>query len=1178
MVGSTTLEGVVLLKRPFFYRILFYTLNFVLSISFLIPSTSSFCIAWGCFFTEVEKIFPMGRTVASFLFFRRAILLTLLMGLATLSKAQLTLVYSTTDVSCHGGTNGIATVVAFGGAAPYTYQWSTGATTPTISNLAAGTYVVTVVDNNQLQATTEVIILEPVALTVTLFSTYQICDVMPDGTAGAQPNGGVPPYSYLWSTGATTDNITGLVEGTYSITVTDANNCTTEGTVDVTAFTSEGIWIGDSTIHITCFEANDGMAIAMPMSGTGPYLYAWSNGDTTMKVTNLAPGPYTVTVTDVNGCAGTLTFLVEEPTELTTTVGVTPASCAATGSVVVTPNGGTGPYNIEWGNGLTDFTITGLAPGTYTATVTDANGCEEEVTVTVTGTGSSLTVNGTVVAPAGCTINGSGLISVVSGSGTYTYSWSDGQTTAQAVNLPAGTYTVTVTDVANSCTGVGIVVIPSITAVEVTAIPLANASCNTGGVAFAQVTVGIAPFVYEWSNGQQGPTATGLLPGDYSVTVTDTTGCVGVANVQITQIPLPVTITQVISNATCSAGGSAQVVASSGQPPYTYTWSNGASTATVSGLLVGTYFVTVTDSLGCTRTDSVIILQTPAPVLNPIVLSSAGCLGGGSASAGVAGGLAPFTYVWSNGETTATAVNLPPGTATVTVRDANGCEVSASVQISPPTQPSASVAIIQPADCNNGATIVAIPAGGLAPYHFAWSTGDSTATVSNVPPGVYSLTVTDANSCSTVVPTIFIQATGNIKLGDFVWYDVDQNGIQSGVELGLGVAGVVVNLTTEGADGSFGTSDDVVVATTITGPTGHYLFDCVEPGTYVIVFSNLPTGYQFTFKDVGQNECLDSDADLMGATDPFTVVAGQSNNICIDAGIHMECEPLLFPGTICCNQTICFGETPNRIQEVAPPVGGEGALEYLWMEFKKQSQGPATWVEIPGATERDLQTGPLRETSYFMRRCRRVGCERYIESNIITVAVLPIGSSTCNSFAQDLSLKALGPSSVEVSWETGLEAEAFTYTVQHSKDGSNWMDLAEMNAYYNGNEVNRYQYLDRMPSPGINFYRIQRSAPDGAQATSVDRYIELRMGDEELVSVYPNPARSVLYVKNLIKSEQEGVITITSSTGALVTSLVVPAIATQVQEIDLRGLPAGLYYVHVRLGNGTSTVTKISKL
>jgi len=1167
------------LEKPlFFYRYLFNTLNFVLFISFLIPSTISFGVAKGCLFTKVEKIFPMGQTVAPTPFFKSTLLFLCLIGLSVVSEAQLSLVYSTTNVSCHGDNNGIATVVASGGEAPYTYMWSTGAGTPTINNLAAGTYEVTVVDNNQLQATGSVTILEPVALGITLFSTYQICDVMPDGTAGAQPTGGVPPYSYLWSTGATTENITGLVEGIYSVTVTDANACTQEGTIEVLAFTNEGIWIGDSTIHITCFEANDGMAIAMPMSGTAPYLYAWSNGDTTMKVTNLAPGPYTVTVTDVNGCAGTLTFLVEEPTELTTTVGVTPASCAATGSVVVTPNGGTGPYNIEWGNGLTDFTITGLAPGTYTATVTDANGCEEEITITVTGTGSSLTVNGTVVAPAGCTINGSGLISVVSGSGMYTYLWSDGQTTAQAVNLPAGTYTVTVTDIANSCTGVGIVVIPSITAVEVAATPLVNASCNAAGSAIATVTLGIAPFTYEWSNGQQGATATGLLPGAYSVTVTDTTGCVGVANVQITQIPLPVSSTQVLSNATCSAGGSAVVVASSGQPPYTYMWSNSATTATISGLSVGTYYVTVTDSLGCTRTDSVNVLLTPPPVLNPVVLSTAGCLGGGSATVGVTGGLAPYSYLWSNGETTATAVNLPPGTSTVVVRDANACEVSASVLINPPNQPSASVAIINPADCNSGATVVAIPSGGLAPYSFSWSTGDSTATVSNVPPGTYSLTVTDANGCSTIVPTIFIQQTGNIKIGDFVWYDVDQNGLQSAVELGLGVPGVTVNLTTEGADGAFGTSDDVVVATTITGPTGHYLFDCVEPGTYVVVFSNLPSGYQFTFKDVGQNECLDSDADLLGATDPFTVVAGQSNNICIDAGIHMECEPLIFPGTICCNQTICSGETPSRIQEVAPPSGGEGSLEYLWMEFIRRPQGPATWVPIDGATSRDYQPGQLKETAYYMRTARRAGCDRYIESNIITVEVLPIGSATCTSFAQTITLRAMGPSSVEVRWETSLESEPYLYTVQHSKDGSTWSDLAEVEGYHNSNSVNVYQYLDRMPSPGINFYRIMRTALDGTQLYSADRYIEFQMTQEELLSVYPNPARSVLFVKNLMKSEEEGVITVTSSTGALVTTLVLPAVGTQVQEINLQGVPPGIYYVHIRLGNGITTVTKISKL
>jgi hypothetical protein len=117
-----------------------------------------------------------------------------------------------------------------------------------------------------------------------------------------------------------------------------------------------------------------------------------------------------------------------------------------------------------------------------------------------------------------------------------------------------------------------------------------------------------------------------------------------------------------------------------------------------------------------------------------------------------------------------------------------------------------------------------------------------------------------------------------------------------------------------------------------------------------------------------------------------------------------------------------------------------------------------------------------------------------------------------------------------------------------------------------------------MPSPGINFYRIMRTALDGTQLYSADRYIEFQMTQEELLSVYPNPARSVLFVKNLMKSEEEGVITVTSSTGALVTTLVLPAVGTQVQEINLQGVPPGIYYVHIRLGNGITTVTKISKL
>ena len=229
----------------------------------------------------------MGQVFTFFKNQLKGLLLTGMLLSAFAVSGQIILSVTGTNVTCNGLNNGYATAVASGGWAPYTYQWSNGLTTPSIAALAPGTYTVTVTDIDLAFAIGTITITEPPALGVTVFSTSQICDVSPDGTATAVPFGGVPPYTYQWSNGGTLAMISGLAAGTYTVTVTDASNCTTVGSVNVLVFGNEGIWIGDSTVNITCFGANNGMASAMAMSGTPPYSYSWSNGATDMKINNL---------------------------------------------------------------------------------------------------------------------------------------------------------------------------------------------------------------------------------------------------------------------------------------------------------------------------------------------------------------------------------------------------------------------------------------------------------------------------------------------------------------------------------------------------------------------------------------------------------------------------------------------------------------------------------------------------------------------------------------------------------------------------------------------------------------------------------------------------------------------------------------------------------------------------
>ncbi|MCB0574285.1 MAG: hypothetical protein KDC61_06945, partial [Saprospiraceae bacterium] len=238
------------------------------------------------------------------------------------------------------------------------------------------------------------------------------------------------------------------------------------------------------------------------------------------------------------------------------------------------------------------------------------------------------------------------------------------------------------------------------------------------------------------------------------------------------------------------------------------------------------------------------------------------------------------------------------------------------------------------------------------------------------------------------------------------------------------VPGISVMLMTAGPDGQFETPDDEMVDSTGTDANGKYLFDCVLPGTYIVMFGALPAGYEFTDKDKVNNDCADSDAKSNGKTAPFTIMPGQGDNLCVDAGIHIFCDNVLNAGVVCCNQTICEGDTPALLYNVQSPSGGSGPIEYQWLQLLQMGPAPPTWVAIPGATNETYQPGPLSQTSYFMRCARREGCVTFLESNIITITVQPAGSPGCEDFTMDLNARVAGHSTVIIEWTTTLPETA----------------------------------------------------------------------------------------------------------------------------------------------------------
>lgn len=577
-----------------------------------------------------------------------------------------------------------------------------------------------------------------------------------NGTATAAPGGGGGPYTYLWSNGATTASISGLVAGTYTCTVTDAWGCSATTTTTITQ-PAAVLAASTSPTATTCGLSN-GAATASATGGTAGYTYLWSNGATTASITNVAAGTYTVTVTDTRNCTTTATAVIASSNGVTANAtSNTPASCGqSNGAATVNASGGTGGFTYLWSNGATTQSISGVAAGSYTVTVTSGSpNCFSVATVTVISTGNVTATVTSVQQPSCGLSNGAGTASPAGGT-SYTYLWSNGATTQTVSGLAPGTYTVTVTDV-STCTATATLVINPSNAVVATVPNFTATSCGlSNGVAAATASGGNGNFTYAWSNGATTQVVNGLGSGTFTVTVTDGVGCTGTTSVNIAASSAVTVSIPNFSATTCGQNnGAASAIASGGSGAFTYLWSDGQTTALASGLAGGSYTVTVTDQAGCTGTSTVSIASSTSPSVSIGGQQNVNCFGAstGAATANATSGTAPYTYLWSDGQTTGTASNLAAGSYTVTVTDAAGCTQTASLTITEPVSALAASSVVVD-ESNLGAqdgSIALTPTGGTAPYTYLWSNGQTGQVATALAGGSYSCTITDANGCTTVV-------------------------------------------------------------------------------------------------------------------------------------------------------------------------------------------------------------------------------------------------------------------------------------------------------------------------------------------------------------------------------------------------------------------------------------------
>ena len=585
------------------------------------------------------------------------------------------------------------------------------------------------------------------------------------GAINLSLSGGTIPYNYAWSNNSSDEDLNNITAGTYSVTVTDANGCTATLTEAVNE--PAELVVSASSTPSTCGDAN-GTATATAQGGTAPYAYDWEDGQSSATASGLLAGMYSVTVTDANGCTASHSVTIENQGGPTVTASNDVAICLGeTTTISANVSGGTAPVTIEWQPGgmtAASIDVTPTSTTTYTVTATDANGCtaSDQVTVTVNPNPEADADDDVSV----CLGESVDLIaSATGGTAPYSYEWSNGQMSADLTVSPNTTtiYTVTVTD-ANGCTDEDEVT------VTIFDLPIADSPDDVTACDGTEVTLdvqgleGEPPYTFQWSTGDAGTSTTITVTNsmDVFVTVTDANGCTDVDVTTITVLPNPTA--DAGSDIAICEGEQTTLLASAtgGQAPYIYDWDNGLGAGeshVVSPSSTTTYNLTITDANGCKDTDQVVVTVNDNPTADAGD-NIAICEGASTTlMASATGGSAPYTYNWETLGAGASHDVSPATTTTftVTVTDVNGCEGTDEVVVTVNENPTVMVSG-QDATCGDtNGTATAAAAGGTAPYTYLWNNNETSASISGLSAGNYSVTVTDANGCT---------ATGSVTISN----------------------------------------------------------------------------------------------------------------------------------------------------------------------------------------------------------------------------------------------------------------------------------------------------------------------------------------------------------------------------------------------------------------------------
>ena len=672
-----------------------------------------------------------------------------------------------TDVDCFGAATGAIQSTVSGGTSPYFYQWNTGDTTAGIDNIIIGGFNVLISDTLGCSIFLSDSVFEPEEIMLTHTQVDVLCFGDATGAIDLTVNGGVAPFTYLWSNGDVTEDLNEIPAGSYDVIVTDSNGCTSTRIMSLSEPLS-ALALTETHTDALCIGGDQGTIDLTVAGGTPDYTYLWNNNEIAEDIIDLVPGVYTGQVTDGNGCIDSISIEILDPSNtMELSIVETDVSCfeGEDGALDLTVVGGAAPYSFDWSNTEASEDLSGLLTGNYFVIVTDANTCESFISGFVDQPDAALSASD-VVTSVICNSDSTGVIDITTSGGTlpYSFDWDNGSIDEDIDSLPAGTYTLVITD-DNLCTDTNTYIVNEPLAL-VLGSDLTDATCfgDNDGVIDLTPAGGVAPYNYQWSNDSTTQDLDSLIAGDYTLVLTDDNLCTAEVTLTINEPLAPISVTADSSNISCFGGndGFIDITVAGGNGSYSYVWSNAALTEDLTDLFIGTYTVDIQDFKGCTTSLTMTLTQPNAPLGLSVEMTPVICFSenNGTATVTAQGGTAPYSYLWSNTEDSLFIDSLIAGDYSVVVTDSLLCTDSITITV---TEPPVLTAVADSIDVlcfgDSTGTVSVVAQGGVGDYTYLWDTGtaDTTTVVDSLPAGTYTVSVTDTNSCVFITSTTINQ-------------------------------------------------------------------------------------------------------------------------------------------------------------------------------------------------------------------------------------------------------------------------------------------------------------------------------------------------------------------------------------------------------------------------------------